>query len=62
MQMVKNDSLIEVIGKERRGRVRGVGFCLIPKSYYGSTSCNSTTSSSQSSEFVERFHQMEQAM
>ncbi|KAH7674544.1 putative transposase Ptta/En/Spm plant protein [Dioscorea alata] len=63
MQMVETQILTEVIGKERCGRVRGLGLGPTLKSYYrGTTSRTSTASSTQSSEFIERFHQMEQQM
>ncbi|KAH7655770.1 putative transposase Ptta/En/Spm plant protein [Dioscorea alata] len=61
MQMVEAEILTQVIGKERCGRVRGVGLGPTPKSYYGgSSSQKSTNSNTQSSELVERLHQMEQ--
>ncbi|KAH7670262.1 putative transposase Ptta/En/Spm plant protein [Dioscorea alata] len=63
MQMVETGILTELIGKERCGRVRGVGLGPTPRSYYGgTTSRNYTASRTQSSDFAERFHQMEQQM
>ncbi|XP_039135755.1 uncharacterized protein LOC120273183 [Dioscorea cayenensis subsp. rotundata] len=63
MQIVETEILTQVIGKERCGRVRGLGLGPTLKTYYGgTTSRTSTTSSAQSSEFVERFNQMEQQM
>ncbi|XP_039135710.1 uncharacterized protein LOC120273131 [Dioscorea cayenensis subsp. rotundata] len=63
MQMVEIEILTQVIGKERCGRVRGLGLGPTPKSYYGvPRNRNSTNSNTQSSEFVEQIQQMEQEM
>ncbi|KAH7678999.1 putative transposase Ptta/En/Spm plant protein [Dioscorea alata] len=63
MQMVEVEILTQVIGKERCGRVRGVGLGPTHKSYYGgSSSRKSTNSNTQSNELVERLHQMEQEL
>lgn len=55
--------MTQVIGKERHGRVRGLGLGPTPTSYYGySTSRSTTSSSSLSTEFIDRFHQLEQEL
>lgn len=61
--MVETEILTKLFGKERCGRVRGVGLGPTPKSYYENTTSKTfVASSTQSSVFVERFHQMEQQM
>ncbi|XP_039117807.1 uncharacterized protein LOC120253540 [Dioscorea cayenensis subsp. rotundata] len=52
--MVETQILNQIIGKERHGRVRGLGLGPTPTSYYGSSS-RSTTASVDHSECIERY-------
>ncbi|XP_039130932.1 uncharacterized protein LOC120267345 [Dioscorea cayenensis subsp. rotundata] len=45
MQMVETEILTQVIGKERCGRVRGLGLGPTPKSYYGGSRNRNSTNS-----------------
>ncbi|XP_039142526.1 uncharacterized protein LOC120279664 [Dioscorea cayenensis subsp. rotundata] len=57
--MVETEILTQVIGKERHGRVRGLGLGPTPTSYYGhSDSRRLTTCSGHSSECIEFRQQM----
>ncbi|XP_039138070.1 uncharacterized protein LOC120275522 isoform X3 [Dioscorea cayenensis subsp. rotundata] len=67
--MVESEILTKVIGKERHGRVRGLGLGPTPKMYYGSSTSKVSTSASNKTgksddnfnqELVQRVQQLEQ--